>query len=278
MKTIAVLGTGTMGAPMARNLDEAGFDVRVWNRTREKAEEVGVTVCEDAKSCVADADIVITMLSDAEAVEAALDEAGQLPDGAVWVQASTVGVEAAEKLKERAGGALYVDAPMLGTKEPAEKGDLIVLASGDDHALDRCDELFKVIGAKTLRLGEAGAGSRLKLVVNTWLLTLVEGLAESVALAEGLGVDPAKFLEAIEGGPLFAPYAKLKGNAMINDEFPPSFSLALAAKDAALVKAAADGADLTLPLVDAVARQFAKGVDDGHGDQDMAATVRTARS
>lgn len=268
-----------MGAPMARNLDAAGFDVRVWNRTREKAEDIadGVTVCDNPRVAVADADIIVTMLSDGEAVEAALEEAGDLPAGAVWWQASTVGLEAAGRLAERAGDASYVDAPVLGTKEPAEKGELIVLASGEDHALDLCDEAFKAIGASTFRLGEAGAGTRMKLVINTWLLALVEGLAEAVALAEGLGQDPATFLEIIDGGPLFAPYAGLKGRAMIADEFPPSFALALAAKDAGLVRAAAEEAGLELPLVEAVAGQFERGVEAGHGEQDMAATVRTAR-
>jgi 3-hydroxyisobutyrate dehydrogenase len=277
MTSIAVLGTGTMGAPMARNLLDAGFDVRVWNRTREKAEEVGATVCDSVRVAVADADLIMTVLSDADAVDAALDEAGELPERSVWIQASTVGVEAAERLAQRAGDAAYVDAPVLGTKQPAENGELIVLASGPDHALDLCDEAFKAIGANTFRLGEAGAGSRMKLVINTWLLALVEGLAESVALAEGLDADPATFLEIIDGGPLFAPYAKLKGKAMIEGEFPPSFSLSLAAKDADLVSAAAKQAGLDLPLIEAVRAQLARGVEAGHGDQDMAATVRTAR-
>lgn len=276
--TIAVLGTGIMGAPMARNLDAAGFDVRVFNRTREKAEGLGATVCDSAAEAAQDADFVLTMLSAAEAVEEVITGV-RGADGAIWIQASTVGAEGCERLAGLASGRglTYVDAPVLGTKEPAEQGELLVLASGPDDALERCAPVFDTIGAKTFRLGDTGAGSAMKLVVNTWLLALVEGLAESVALAEGLGADPARFLEIIDGGPLFAPYAKLKGTAMIEDSLEPSFTLELAAKDADLVRRAGEDAGLSLPLVRAVAEQMARGVEAGHGDQDMAATVRTAR-
>ncbi len=276
MTTIAVLGTGIMGAPMARNLAEAGFDVRAWNRTREKAtplEEHGITVCDDAAGAVGGADFLLTILGDADAVEAVMDEVGD--HDATWIQSSTVGAEAADRFRER--DPAYVDAPVLGTKQPAEQGELIVLASGPGGEQEHCAPVFDAIGTRTVWLGEAGAGSRMKLVINTWLLALVEGLAESVALAEGLELDPARFLEIIDGGPLFAPYAKLKGAAMIDEAFDPSFALALAAKDARLVAAAADGAGLDLPLVRAVRDQLARGVDAGHGDEDMAATVRTAR-
>ncbi len=286
MASVAVLGTGTMGAPMARNLARAGHDVRAFNRTREKAEPLaqdGVAVCDEATGAVTGAEFVLTILSSGEAVEAVMTEAGALDamePGSVWIQASTVGADFAERFGElatAANGVPYVDAPVLGTKQPAEQGELIVLASGADDALDRCTPVFEAVGSRTVRLGEAGAGTRMKLVVNTWLLALVEGLAESVALAEGLGADPATFLEIIDGGPLFAPYAKLKGAAMIEEDFDPSFALALAAKDARLVEQAAEQAGLDLPLVRAVAAQMARGVDAGHGDEDMAATVRTAR-
>ena len=270
---IGFLGTGTMGAPMVRNLVDAGFDVRAWNRTPEKAEGLGARACADAAEAVAGADVVITMLSDGDAVEAALEAAGPLPDGAVWLQMSTVGVAAAERLAERAGGATYVDAPVIGTKQPAENGELVILASGPAEALDRCEPIFDAVGKATIR----DTGNRMKVVVNAWLVGLVEALAESVALAESIDVDPARFIEVIEGGPLFAPYAKLKGTAMIEEAFDPSFSLALAAKDARLALEAARDAGTELPMVAAIAEQFQRGIDAGYGDEDMSATVRTAR-
>jgi 3-hydroxyisobutyrate dehydrogenase len=277
MTVVAVLGTGTMGAPMVRNLVGAGFEVRAWNRSPEKAEGLGATACGDAAEAIRGAEVVVTMLSDGDAVDAALDAAGELPDGAVWAQMSTVGVAAAERLAQRAGGAAYVDAPVVGTKQPAEQGELVVLASGPDDALERCAPVFDAVGKQTVRLGEAGAGNRMKVVINTWLVGLVETLAESIALAERIGVDPARFIETIEGGPLFAPYAKLKGTAMIEESFDPSFALGLAAKDARLAQQAARDVDLDVPLVDAVVAALERGVEAGHGDLDLAAAVRTLR-
>ena len=281
---VAVLGTGTMGAPMARNLAEAGFDVRVWNRSRVKAEPLAgqCAVHDDAAGAVAGARFVVTMLADGDAVRSVMTDEGALAamdDDALWLQVSTVGVAAEAGLRELAAerGVGYVDAPVSGTKEPAEQGKLVVLASGDDALRQDAERVFDPISARVVWLGAAGKGSAMKLVVNTWLLALVEGLAESVALAEALDVDPSGLIEVLDGGPLFAPYVKVKGQAMIDGEFPPSFSLELAAKDARLVAAAAADAGLDLPLPRTIAEQMGRGVDAGHGDEDMSATVRTAR-
>ncbi|MEJ7716694.1 MAG: NAD(P)-dependent oxidoreductase [Thermoleophilaceae bacterium] len=278
--TIAVLGTGTMGAPMARNLVSAGFAVRAWNRTRDKADAVeGVEVAESPEEAASGADAVITMLADASAVEEAMTGGGgALPaiGGAPWIQMSTIGLAGTERMKATAAEheVAFVDAPVLGTREPAEQAQLLVLASGpeDDDLRGRCEPLFDAVGQKTLWVGQAGAGSRLKVVLNSWLLTLVEGVAEAVALASSIGVDPERFLEAIEGGPLGVPYADLKGRAMIADEFPPSFALSLARKDADLVLEAA--ADLELPFARAAGEQLRRAEAAGHGDDDLAAVVR----
>ena len=116
----------------------------------------------------------------------------------------------------------------------------------------------------------------MKLVLNCWLVTLVEGLAETLALARGLGLDPSLFLEAIAGGPLDLPYAQLKGKLMLAEEFPASFKLRLAAKDARLVVEAAERAGLDLPLAETIAGRLERGVELGHGDEDMAATYQTS--
>jgi 3-hydroxyisobutyrate dehydrogenase len=279
---LAVLGTGTMGAPMARNLAVAGHEVRAWNRSRERAEPLaadGVQVAGSPDEAAAGAEIVVTMLSDGDAVEAVAAELA-FPDGAVWAQMSTVGIEATERLLARAAdaGVLLVDAPVLGTKAPAEQGKLIVIASGDAGARERCAPVFDAVGARTVALGdEPGASTRMKLVLNAWLVSLVEGLAESVALAEGLGVDPAGFLEIIDGGPLGPAYAKMKGTLMIERSYEPSFSLALAAKDARLALDAAEASGLELPALRAIRAQLEKAVEQGHGDADMAAAVEASR-
>ena len=170
MATVAVLGTGTIGEPIARNLARAGFDVRAWNRTREKAEplaEHGAMVCDDAAEAARGAEIVLTVLADAEATAETVEEI-VFADGAVWVQMATVGLDGAERLAELAEekGVAFVDAPVLGTRQPAEEGELVVLASGPDEALDRCAPVFDAIGQSTRRVGPAPNGSKLKMVTN----------------------------------------------------------------------------------------------------------------
>ena len=279
-ETIAVLGAGTMGAPIARNLVQAGFAVRAWNRTRAAAEAVeDVTVADTPAEAVRGAAFVLTMLTDGRVVA---EVAGDALDGAgadtIWIQSSTVGIAATERLAQLAArrGVAFVDAPVLGTKEPAEKGEVTVLASGPDEALERCELVFEAIAQKTVRLGPAGNGTRMKLVLNCWLVTLVEGLAETLALARGLGLEPSLFLEAIAGGPLDLPYARLKGKLMLAEEFPASFKLRLAAKDARLVVDAAERAGVDLPLAETIADRLERGVELGYGDEDMAATYRTS--
>ncbi|MCA1689303.1 MAG: NAD-binding protein, partial [Actinobacteria bacterium] len=172
-------------------------------------------------------------------------------------------------------GLVFVDAPVLGTKAPAEKGELVVLASGPEDVHTRVDPVFDVVGRRTLWVGEAGAGTRLKLATNSWVLTIVEGAAETLALAEGLGLDPRLVLEAVAGGPLDLPYLQTKGKAMIERDFAPSFRLALAAKDARLVAEAAGQAGLDLPLLTAIRDRLEQGADS-HGDEDLAATFLTS--
>ena len=171
----------------------------------------------------------------------------------------------------------FVDAPVLGTRAPAEQGKLTVIASGEGR--DRCAPVFDAVGAATVDLGdEAGASTRMKLVLNAWLLALIEGLGESVALAEGLGVDPAAFLDIIDGGPLGPPYAKMKGTMMIERSYEPSFSLALAAKDAGLALGRRGGRRAwTCPRCARSAPSSRRAVEQGHGDADMAAAVEASR-
>lgn len=281
MESVAVLGTGIMGAAMARRLLAAGHPVTVWNRSPEKAEPLaaaGAAVAETPQAAVRDATVVMTMLAHGDAVAAVMDG----PDGALaamgqrslWLQTSTVGDVWADRFGELAGSVTYVDAPVLGTREPAERGELLVLAAGPDDVRDRCAPIFEAVGKRTQWVGAAGAASRLKLVVNAWLVGLVEALAESIALAEALDLAPQQFLDAIEGGPVGAPYAQLKGQAMMARSFPPSFPLTLALKDARLVVDAAERRGIDAKLARTVVEQFARAADAGHGDEDMAAVFR----
>ncbi len=263
---------------MARNIAAAGMPLRVWNRSRDKAEalrECGALVAESPAQAAEGADIVVTMLFDmASVAEVMTMAAAGLSPGVLWLQTSTVGVVGAEALAGVAQGAglSYVDAPVLGTKQPAESGELIVLASGEPALRERIQPVLEAIGKTTLWLGPAGAGSRLKLAVNAWVLTVVEGVAESLALTEALGLDPHHFLDAVRGGPLDAPYVQLKGAAMLAGDFSPAFGLAGAAKDAGLVVAAAQEAGVDSSLLEVVESHLRRAVDAGHGDLDMSAT------
>ena len=282
--SVAVLGTGIMGAAMARNLLKAGIEVRAWNRSREKAEpleEDGATVADSPAEAAQGADFLLTMLADADTVAEVVDDGvlSALSDGGVWLQMSTVGIEGTGRLGELAAGSgvAFVDAPVLGTKAPAEGGQLIVLASGPEEVRERSEAVFEPMASKVAWLGEAGAGSRLKLVVNNWIVGLLGVLAETLSLAEATGVDPRRFLETIEGGPLGLPYAQMKGNMMIEERFPASFFLKLARKDAALVLDAAKANGLEMSVTEAVIARFDDAISSGHGDEDMATVYEATK-
>ncbi|OLE35453.1 MAG: 3-hydroxyisobutyrate dehydrogenase [Actinobacteria bacterium 13_1_20CM_3_68_9] len=280
VSTVAVLGTGIMGSGMARNLARAGLETRAWNRTRANAEALaddGIAVADTFAEAVSGADAVVTMLADGDAVREVMggDDGAlaAISTDAAWLQMSTVGIAATQGLARLAAErqVAFVDAPVLGTKQPAEAGELTVLASGPDDVLDRCTPVFEAVAARTFRLGQAGNGNRMKLVVNNWLVTLTVGLAETIALAERLGMDPALFLDIIKGGPMGPAYAELKGRMMIERKFDPAFPLRLADKDARLVLEAVDGDGDELPVTRAVERRIAEAIELGHGDEDMAA-------
>ena len=279
MSEVAFLGTGTMGLPMARNLLTGGFDLRVYNRTPERADALvaaGATRCPDPSAAVDGCPIVITMLSDADAVLRI--GAAALPavlDGAIWIQMSTIGIDGTERCAElaRDAGVCFVDAPVLGSKAPAEQGQLVILASGPERAQADCEPVFAALGARTVWLGDAGAGARVKVVVNGWIVGVVAVLAETINVAEALGVDPQLFFAAIEGGPLDLAYARTKGSAMMSRSFDDaSFRLALSRKDADLLLAAVADTGLELPVMEAVVARLRAAEQAGHGDEDMAAT------
>jgi len=282
--TVAVLGTGIMGSGMARNLVGAGLDVTVWNRNADRArplEDVGARVATDPAEAVAGADVVVTMLFDADATAEVIESAlPSLAPGALWLQTGTVGLEGTARLAELADrhDVDFLDAPVLGTRQPAEQGTLTVLVGGPEALREKAAPVFDAIGSRTVWVGERpGDGHRLKLVANSWVATVTAGTAQAVALAEALGLDPRQFLEVISGGPLDLPYAQLKGKAMIADEFPTSFAVNGVVKDLGLIAAAMREADVHDGVVEAVATAFRTADAAGHGDDDMAAVVHAFR-
>jgi 3-hydroxyisobutyrate dehydrogenase len=247
--TVTVLGTGTMGAGMVRSLRRARIPVRMWNRDGAKARaltDIGAEAFESPAEAAEGADVVLTIVFDADAAIDVIRQA-RPAEGIVWLQCTTVGVEGAERTVDVARdlGLVLVDAPVLGTRKPAEEGTLTVLASGPESARDVVAPVLDAIGSRTLWGGEAGAGSRLKMACNAWLFMVTAGAAQSIALARGLGLDPADFLAAIEGGAMDSPYAHVKGANMIKGEHPLSFGLTGAAKDARLIRDALCSAGLS---------------------------------
>lgn len=275
---VAVLGIGTMGRGMAHSLLRAGFQVDVWNRTPEPAAQLaqdGATAHELPSYAVERADVVITMVADAAAVEQVAFTDSMLETlrpGTVWAQMGTIGVEATDQLAARVSkerpDVLFVDAPVSGTKGPAETGNLLILASGPEAARPRLDPVFAALGQRTKWLGDAGGGSRLKLVMNTWLVTLVEGAAEVMAVADSLGVAHQDVLDFLAEGNLSAPVASVKARKMEAGDDSPEFSLQWALKDIDLALA---GTDLALPVVEAVRARWTALVDEGLGGLDVAA-------
>jgi 3-hydroxyisobutyrate dehydrogenase len=278
MTNVAVLGTGIMGAGMARSLAREGIDVTVWNRSAEKAAVLELPVAPDPATAVRDADVVFTMLFDAASVAEVMREAAPaMKPGAVWVQTSTVGLDGTAELAELAGrhGVAFVDAPVLGTRQPAENGQLTVLAAGPEDVRDRVAPALAAISAKIVWVDtEPGAGHKLKLAANAWVLTVVAGTAQSVALTEALGLEPRQFFDLIAGGPLDSGYAQLKGKAMLSGDFTPAFALGGAAKDAGLIRDAAASVGVATDLSAALAALFARA---GDPDDDMAAVIRATR-
>ncbi|MFE9674038.1 NAD(P)-dependent oxidoreductase [Streptomyces sp. NPDC006259] len=279
--TVGVLGTGIMGAAMARNLARAGHTVRAWNRTRARAEPLaadGVAVADSPAEAVRDADVVLTMVHDGPAaLEAMRAAAPGLRADAAWVQSTTVGVDSVEDLAAfaREQGLIFFDAPVLGTRQPAEAGQLTVLAAGPEAHRAAVRPVLDAVGARTVWTGEDGTGgsaTRLKLVANSWVLAVTAATGEVLALSKALEVDPHDFFELIAGGPLDMGYLRAKAALVLEDRLtPPQFGVVTAVKDARLIVEAGARRGVRLDVAAASADRLERAVTQGHADEDMAA-------
>ncbi|MFJ9202660.1 NAD(P)-dependent oxidoreductase [Streptomyces flaveolus] len=279
--TVSVLGTGIMGAAMARNLARAGLTVRAWNRSRDKAEPLaadGVGIADGPEEAVRDADVVLTMLHDGPAALDVMRRAAPgLRAGAAWMQSTTAGLDAVEDLAAfaREHGLVFFDAPVLGTRQPAEAGQLLVLAAGPADARATVAPVFDAVGSRTVWTGEdgaAGSATRLKLVANSWVLAATNAVGEVLALAQALGVDPDGFFDAIAGGPLDMGYLRAKAGLIRDGALtPPQFAVTTAAKDARLIVEAGERNGVRLDVAAASAERLERAAAQGHGDEDMAA-------
>ena len=279
---LAILGLGTMGRGMASSAVRAGIPVVAWNRDPRVARDFakqGVEAASTVGEAVSEADVVITMVTNADAVTSIATEQGLLADlrsGAVWAQMSTIGVEATERIsaiaRDRRPDAYFVDAPVSGSKIPAEQGTLVIFASGPDEARPRIAPVFDAIGQRTLWLGAAGNGSRMKLVNNTLLAFTAEGVANSLALAHRLGLDRASVVEAFDGSALVSPWESAKFGRISKSEYSAEFALALALKDVRLALSEAGAERFT--VLAALAEEWTGVVDRGLGDEDVTVVTR----
>jgi 3-hydroxyisobutyrate dehydrogenase len=281
---VAVLGTGIMGAAMARSLAREGHTVRVWNRSPDKAKDTaqadGITAAGSVTEAVEGAQAVLTVLFDVDSVLGVTDELTRaLHHDGVWLQVSTVGPEGARRIAEAApyAGERLLDAPVLGTRQPAEDGKLVVLLSGPAGARDRATPFLEAIGSRTVEVGDRfGDASALKLACNSWVATVNAGTAQALAMAQSLGVDPALFLEAVKGGPVDAPYVQLKGGLMLEEKWEtPSFAVDGVRKDLGLMVEAAKESGMPADLLSALQGYYDRTSEAGLGGADMAA-VRAA--
>ena len=279
---VAVLGIGAMGHGMAASALRAGIPVVVWNRRREATEDLagrGAQVATSAADAARRAAIVVTMVTDADAVISIARDQGMLEalaPGAIWIQMSTIGVAGIDRVAALASAerpdVVLLDAPVSGSKDPAERGQLTIFASGPGEARPRVAPLFEALGQRTIWVGEAGAGTRLKLVNNTWLAFANEAVAASVAVAHRLGLATRAVADALDGAPLVSPWQAAKLQRIAEGEFSAQFALSLALKDVHLALQAAG--DAGLPVLACLADEWQQAVDRGLGEQDLTVVTR----
>jgi 3-hydroxyisobutyrate dehydrogenase len=273
---VTILGAGRMGSAMAARLAETGHQVTIWDRDAHHIQQTahdGVAAAIDLAAAVGDAAVVITMVTNGDAVrDVAQRMLPAMREEAVWVQASTVGADWADRL--RALAETYrrsvLDAPVSGSTGPARSGTLSWLVSGPTAAIEAARPVLDSLGERVIVVGQAQQASRLKLIVNTWMTAATVAMADALAAADRLGVPRATLLEVISGGPLAMPYALQKAQLMTEGDYTPGFPVELALKD---VRLAEQAEGIQPPLAHALEERLVRAVDAGHGQDDVAAVA-----
>ncbi|HEU5415103.1 MAG TPA: NAD(P)-dependent oxidoreductase [Candidatus Angelobacter sp.] len=285
MMKAGFIGLGAMGSGMARNLIMQGHTLTVYNRTRSRAEALrseGARVAETAGQTAVDAEAVFTMVADDHALEQVVFGPGNLleslPSGAIHISASTISVQLSRRLSEahREKGQHYVAAPVFGRPEAAASAKLFVVAAGPQSLIERCQLLFDAVGQKTFVAGpEPSMANVVKLAGNFLITTVIEGLAESFALARKSKVDPGQMLEILTGSLFPAPLYKNYGAMVAHEKFEPvGFKMRLGAKDNRLVLSAAEEVGVPMPMASLVRDHFLAAIAQGMSDDDWAAVAR----
>jgi 3-hydroxyisobutyrate dehydrogenase-like beta-hydroxyacid dehydrogenase len=271
-----------MGAPLANNLRKAGYTVTVWNRTASKAEPLvkkGVAQARTPRECAAGQDVVVTCLADEKALESVLEGpdgllAG-LAQGDILVDASTSGTREARSLRERVGakGGSFIAAPLIGSKAAAEKAQLVIVAGGPAEAREKALPALHAISARVIELDDAVHAALMKLVVNAVGGAMIAAFGEALALGASGGIEVSKMIDTIQASGFHSPLYLMRGEQILQHDWSPRFSLALAEKDQRLAQEAAADQGAKMPVNGAVRRLFADAIESGRGDKDMCAVA-----
>jgi len=275
---VAFLGLGIMGQAMAANLVKAGHEVTVWNRTPGRLVE-GARVAPTPAAAAQGAEVIWLCVSDTDAVEDVMfgkeGAESSLTEGMIVADSSTISPSATVNYANRVGtkGVAWVDAPMTGSKIGARDGTLVFMVGGAEEPIERLKPLFAAMGKKIFRMGETGKGQATKLAMNMQIALIFEGLAEALTLATKLGVDTQQLLQLVEATMVRSGVVEYKGPFILQRDFTPNFPLRLMHKDIRLALEAAKEARVKLPALETVEEIYEMATEDGHKDEDYAATL-----
>ena len=279
-KKIGLIGLGTMGAPMARNIKNAGYDLGVYNRTESRAEafrDEGATVYYAPWELAEDCDVIIIMVTGpSDLLEVVSSIADVLKSGKTVINMTTVSEQATLQAAQivDSQGADFLDAPVSGSKKPAEDGTLVILAGGKEELIDETEPMLLSMGKKVVRCGQIGSGTKMKLMINMLLANMMGAYAEALTFGRKLGLDFESVNETISSGALGCPLFTIKGNSIARDDYAKNFSIDLIFKDINLALEAGGISGIALPVTSAVREMFSGAEGMGLGDEDMAAVVK----
>ena len=269
------IGLGHMGVPMATRLLDGGHGLTVYNRTYEKTApltERGATAVKEAQDVVRQSDIIFVMLADGPAVASVIEDITPALSGKMIVNLSTISPEETKEMArvvEKSGGT-YLESPVSGSVPVAENGQLVLLAGGDAEVIATCQPYLDLLGKETIHFGPHGSGSAAKLAINLLLAVVGQGVAETLLLGEGAGLEKEKLIQMISASGMNTPLFTGKRDMYRKNDFPSAFPLRLMAKDLGLITTEARRQQLKLPLAQATDASYAEAKPT-YGDADMAA-------
>lgn len=277
---------GIMGKAMAINLLRNGFKVTVWNRTLSRCHELkdhGASVGETPAAVVKKCKYTIGMLSDPPAaLSVVFDKDGvleQICEGKGYIDMSTVDADTSSKISEAvtSKGGYFLEAPVSGSKKPAEDGQLVILAAGEKALYEEALPAFDVLGKKSFFLGQVGNGAKMKLVVNMIMGSMMNAFSEGLVLADKSGLSPVTLLDVLDLAAIANPMFKMKGPAMLQENYAPAFPLKHQQKDMRLALALGDENAVSMPVAAAANEAFKKARNQGLGDLDFSAVHKTIK-